>query len=66
MKSKYNVDNIIKIEFIWCKDAYTIFTPDKIVKTPSITCKNKLIPIIKIGFRKILFESLKTIINKYV
>ena len=49
------VDNIIKIEFIWCKDAYIIFTPDNSVITPKITCKNKLIPIIKIGFLKILF-----------
>ena len=34
MYIKYKVERIINIEFIWCKDAYMIFTPDKIVKTP--------------------------------
>ena len=43
------VDNIIKIEFIWCKDAYIIFTPDNTVIIPNKTCKNKLAPIIKNG-----------------
>ena len=41
-----------------------IFTPDKSVTTPKITCKNILKPIINIGFLKFLLVSLKTKINK--
>ena len=40
MYRKNKLDKIITIEFIWCKDAYTIFTPDKIVMIPRKICKN--------------------------
>ena len=39
--------------FVLVKDEYTIFTPDITVIIPNKTCKNKLIPIINIGFRNI-------------